>query len=137
MGPGWRDVEGLDLRALIRWPQGISGHRVENDGATCIAIYAWIRERRRTWMRLRIERVRILKPRTCVPEVQVDCIRPIGLKVYAVKDVLLVALGVYDTKFRWIEEPAGIQAAHRNKVSPLFASERSVETSANGAKRTI
>src|SRR6266849_6361993 len=42
-----------------------------------------------------------------------------------------------DTKFRWIEEPAGIQAAHGNKVSPFFPAERCVETCTDGAKRTI
>src|SRR6266404_1320532 len=108
MRPGWRDVEGLNLRALIRWAQRISGHRVKNNGSRCIAGHAWIRERGRTWMRLRIERVGILKPGTCVSQVHVDCIGPVGLKVHAVKDVLLVPLVMHHSKFRWIEEPAGI-----------------------------
>src|SRR5580765_2060791 len=108
MRPGWRDVEGFDLRALVRWPQRISGNRVKDNGASCIASHARIREDGRTRMRLRIERVGILKPGTCVSEVHVDGIRLVGLKVHTVKDVLLVTLGMHDGKFRWIEEPAGI-----------------------------
>ena len=35
--PAWRDVESLDLRALIRWPQGRECHRVDNQRACGIA----------------------------------------------------------------------------------------------------
>src|SRR5207302_10777599 len=75
----------------------------------------------------RIKRVQILEPGTRIAAVQMNGIGTTKLQIHAVEYVLLVALGMHDLEFRWIEEPAGIQAIRRKEIAPLGAPKRHIE----------
>src|SRR5438093_8951340 len=49
------------------------------------------------------------------------------LQIHAVEYVLLVAFGMDDLEFLWIEETACIQAIRRKEIAPLRASKRHIK----------
>ena len=61
-----------------------------------------------------------LEPGAGESQVQVKGIYIRELKVQAVENVFFVALVVHHDELRRIEEPAAVQAADRDEVSPLW-----------------
>src|ERR1700690_1884822 len=59
------------------------------------------------------------------------------LVVYPVKYIFQVTLGMYHGKFLRVEKSSGIQAVHRDEVSPLRTTVSEIECSIHGAKRTV
>src|SRR5260370_31103499 len=107
VGPTGGDVVGLDLRSLV---------------LEC---------------RLGVKRVGRLEPRARVAGVQVDSVSASQLKIYAIEQVLLVALGVDHLKLRRIQEPSCIQAADGNEIDPRLLPDREVKAGPGRAEGAV
>jgi hypothetical protein len=132
--PGGSQVERLDLRALIAGSQGIAVGRIHEDCIRGIAIdpKPW-----RAEMKLRVERIGILKPGTRVARIEVDGVCLARLIIHAVKNVLLVSLVVHHIRLRRIKKSACLQTTGGDEIAPLLTTERYVETRRRRAKTSI
>ena len=108
--PRRSDVEGLDLRALIRRAQRSASHRVSQAGMIFL-----------------IERIRGLEPGARVLKAQTECIHIRGLQIESVEKILFIALVVHDREFRRVQKPARIQSTHGNEIAPSFAAIGEIE----------
>ena len=126
--PRWRDVEGLDLRALIR---RADGHSV---GIEAIIVGNQTFPGGRV---LSVEGIRGLEPGTGEAQVQVNGIGGGELVVHAVENVLFVAFVVHYGELGRIEEAAAVQPVRRDEVSPLVAAVGEVEADIGGSKRAV
>src|SRR5207248_11594292 len=82
-------------------------------------------------------RVRRLKPRASVIQVEMDRVRRGQLPIDAVEDIHLIALGVKNDELRRIEEPSCIQAVHLNKVPPVIATVTKIRRAGGRAEGAI
>src|SRR5262249_23007008 len=85
-------------------------------------------------------RIRSLKPRPAVVQVEVNRILLRKLIVHAIKNILLVSFVVEDQKLRWIKKTARLQSACRNEVAPAVATIAKIKTCvgrSEGAKGAV
>src|SRR3984957_3341331 len=131
--PDWRDVECLDLRALVRRTQRIASGRVDDERTRRITT------RWRCWrchwhshgagMELLVVGIGVLKPGSSVLKIQMDGIRAGHLKVHSIENVFFIALVVYHHEFWRVEKAPRVQAVRRDEVSPLRSAISEVESS--------
>jgi hypothetical protein len=118
--PRGRDVEGLNLRPLVYWPDhvafGIKSAVVDNETRPCCCV-------------LGIERIGRLKSGTGDSQVQVNGVGIGELEVQTIENILLISLGMDDGKLRRIEETAAVQYVGRDKVTPFLASVTEIKAS--------
>src|ERR1700751_4075137 len=103
---GGSDIEGLDLGALIGIPyiaDHLSAAAAATDNVLDVQVVIGV------WR---------LKPGAGVVQVHMDGVIRCELTVYAIEDILLVALGVEDCELRGVEKAPGIQAVELEEVAP-------------------
>ncbi len=111
--PRRRDVEGLDLRALVGWTNQIA------IGIEAAVVHGQSVPRRREFG---VVGIGGLEPRPGESEIQVNGVRRGDLKVDAIEQVLFIAFVMEDGELRRIEKAAAIQSVRGDEVAPLLAS---------------
>ena len=100
--PRGRNVEGLDLGALIGWADQIA---IRSHHAIVQVVV----------------RVRCLEPGAREAEVEMQSVRLRQLVIEAVENVLLVATRVEDDKLRRVQKAPGVEPVGRDEVPPVLA----------------
>ena len=114
---------GANSRALVGRADGLARERTPfRNGDTSIQV---------------IERVRRLKPRARIAQVQVECIGFRYLKVQSIENVLLIPFIVHYGEFRAVKEAAAIQSVHGDKIPPVLAAIGKVESEVRSTKCTV
>src|SRR5215472_16887835 len=128
MGPGGRNVKGLDLRALICLAQQSTVQRVEGLGGRIAD------EPCAAGMELLIKSIGILKPRTGVAKIEVKGIGLPWLVIHPVEQVCFITPVVQDRKFRRVEKSARVQGTGGQEVPPVISAVRDIEPRARSTE---